>query len=261
MLWVAVIVVVFFGLIIWYTLTVLADKRDQTAEEAGQSQLLEQEEVQSTESTALDDATNANAAIEALLATDERILLTPENLGEYNKNANGLPNCEAGFVGGEGALEYTYTNEEYGFSADLPFNPDWGTQEYRLDPFDELVPPAGGEPHGTLAAIQFGLMGVAEGCGWYRFDNLSVRESRSMDDIMTTLSQEYGPLEPIVAPRQVTIGEFDAVEYEYGGLCGQPTVEVMVGPYNLAAHKICGFGEAEDDLKYLRDILATVRLL
>lgn len=258
MLWVAVIVVVFFGLIIWYTLTVLADKRDQTSDlAAAGDQAVEMLPAEDSPSTG---SVSPNAGLEALLATDDRIVLTPDNLGDYSKNANGLPDCEAGFVVDDATSKFVYTDTEYGFEVALPFNLDWGSEDYRVEPFDELAVPLPGQDD-VLAAIQFGPMAVGEGCGWYRFDRLSVRGSRTADQIIAAVTAEQGEFPPIVAPREVVVGGYQAVEYDYGGLCSQPVIELVGGSFNIVASKICGFlEEPEADFGYLRDILETLEI-
>lgn len=237
--------IVFAGLISWYGVTALQDKK---------------EERQNT--TAISNATSTEEDLDVaneLIATDERILLTPDNIAQYQKDASGARICSPDFSLAEPTKTVEYTDSVGRFTIELPYNPDWGNDKYRIAPFDELDKPIDDGTGEVKSTTQYGPISGGEGCGWYRFGKLSVREKRTFDEIKADLSKEGAP--PQLAPRKAMVGDFAVVEYNYGGLCGQPTVEVIADDYNIVLWDLCGKDEVEKDQERLRGIIATLKLL
>ncbi|MFO0704773.1 MAG: hypothetical protein U0517_02225 [Candidatus Andersenbacteria bacterium] len=239
---VAVTLIVFAGLITFYSVTALKGKQENRVNTAAANEAQNNAE--------------SNNATQPLLPTDERILLTPDALAQYSHTPEGSPICDAQFVNSAATTSVTYTNATHGFSVALPYNPDWGTEQYRLAPFDELRKPIDDGTGKVKATTQYGPMGVGEGCGWYRGLSVSVREARDLEQIKADL-QNYPPS---LAPREHALGKLKTVEYDVGALCGAPTIEVLGDTYNLVFAQLCGTDEVEKDIVKLRETVKTVEL-
>lgn len=239
-------ILVFAGLISWYGATALQDKKEA-----------KQSAVDATTATSdTTDATNQTSVV----ATDDRILLTPDNLVQYSKNTDGSPNCDVSFIT-TGSTEPTRYEDPVGrFEIMLPFNPDWGVEsKYRIAAFDVLDKPSDDGTDEIKSTTQFGKMFVGEGCGWYRTSYLSVREQRSFEEIQAALADES--LFATLKPRKTTVGDFTVAEYNLGGLCGTPTVEVIGDDYNITIGHVCSQDETERDQADLRRIVESLKLL
>ncbi|MFH0831124.1 MAG: hypothetical protein V1895_03630 [Parcubacteria group bacterium] len=208
-------------------------------------------------------ATQANNTAETRDVTgspeDERILLTRDNLGQYSKKDNGSPDCEADFRG-QGAFDAdetaAYNNADFGLSVEIPFNADWGTDQYRLSPFEDLDAPIDDGTGDVLASVQFGNMFVGEGCGWYRTHFLSIRKGRDVEEIKDALGQDLVATKAVTESTIPGLG-LDAVEYDFGALCGMPTLEVLGKDYNIVIGAGCG-SDPNDDYPWLRSVASSL---
>ena len=239
--------IVFAGLISWYGVTALSDKKEQRENNAAVADANNQSD-------------NAVANGTSLLATDDRILLTPETIAQYQKDENGAPICDAGFVTDPATTTARYEDPVGRFEIELPFNPDWGTADYRIASFDELSRPIDDGTGDVKSSAQFGFMAAGEGCGWYRSNFISVREQRSFAEIQDWATNESGGV-PNLLPRKTTVGDLEVAEYNLGALCGSPTVEVIGDDFNVVIQQICGHDEIEKDQTALRKILESLAFL
>ncbi len=151
-----------------------------------------------------------------------------------------------------------YKSEKYGVEMMLPFNPKWGTREYRVPPYYEIP----NEP-----AVYFGLLGHGEGCGLLRPWELRFLPPRSAEEAAASIGKmliegsamKEPPSE--LAPQITTIGDHTVVEYVDVGLCSYPSIEVMGPKYN---YKIayCSGGEGRGkELEPLRAIVGTMEFM
>ena len=100
--------------------------------------------------------------------TDNRILLTPQNVRQYNDP----PNCNEKFNLYPANTTVTYSNSNRGISLEIPYNSSWGSDKYRVNPYDE-----------NNNRIEFGPIRVFEGCSWVRsyFLNLVLLNQPSLE--------------------------------------------------------------------------------
>lgn len=220
----------------WYVVTVLSER-------ASESETTVMPESNTTQQT---------------LPGDDRIVLTPDNIEQHSQSSDGFPICDVAFVTKDGDETVTYNSGSDNFSVDVPYNSDWGTAEFSLNPVDELDDAIDDGTGGVTSTYQYGPMSVGEGCGWYRWDRISVREPRTFDEIEEAFKGQI-PFAQL-RPRETTVGPYDVVEYNFGGLCGQPSVEVLGKDHNFVFWRTCGFGELEDDQAELRSVVETLKL-
>ncbi len=127
---------------------------------------------------------------EAPIVTDDRQLLTTEEMSaidgtdRYLKLAaeirdSGGPNYDVP------TTEVLYENKETGISIMVPFNPAWGSKEYRLHPYEEID----GEYGKT---IMFGPIFEGEGGGFGRSLWLRPEQKQSLDSIVAGYMEPYG---------------------------------------------------------------------
>ncbi len=96
---------------------------------------------------------------------DNRILLTPDNIKKYWTSETG---CDEKFNYDNPSTLVTYTSKSRGLSVDLPYNPNWGNEKYRIEPFYEK---------GDL--LKFGSIEPLEACYWERTDSILFKPAKT----------------------------------------------------------------------------------
>lgn len=64
---------------------------------------------------------------------DSRVLLTQQNIAKYNNS----PDCKEKFNNDDPVIQVTYKNKMKGISFNVPYNPKWGNEKYRISPYEE----------------------------------------------------------------------------------------------------------------------------
>lgn len=183
---------------------------------------------------------------------DNRILLTPENLKDYCDPTVNLDECSSeDFNMDPPSTTKSYENPTRGISVDLPYNPNWGSKNYRLMPYEEE-----GE------YVWFGPMGQFEGGGWARpFWMLRFTEAKPAAEVAAELSggDGYGP--GGVEGEIVDINGFEVVQYQEIGLGEYYVMEVVGSKYN---YRFTGasFGDSNVDVwSELNKIINSIELI
>jgi hypothetical protein len=112
--------------------------------------------------------------ISPTLIPDNRILLTSNNASEENfKSRGGMSDdaCNENFNYDPPNTFIKYKNIAKGLELSIPYNNQWGSSRYKINPYDE-----------NEKGIKFGRFGIYEGCSWLReyslsFVNLQDKES------------------------------------------------------------------------------------
>ncbi len=194
------------------------------------------------------DLNNYLPAINQILSTfkflDNRILLTPENISQYNNPSKDPSSCNEKFDFSSANTTVTYASSNKGISVKLPYNSNWGNNKYKINPYDEYS-----------NRLNFGDIGVLE-CGWVRSYTLNFLPVKSVNNVITDLSNSDNIF--VLEPQKVTINGLEVVKYETGGLCTYPTFQVIGRKYNYELIPACGSG---DEFEYLENIVKTIKFL
>jgi hypothetical protein len=179
---------------------------------------------------------------------DSRILLTPENIQNFNVISK--KSCEEEFNTDSATESVTYFNQDKGISVKIPYNPMWGSPKYRLRPYDEFSD-----------YLAFGPLRIFEACLWersYFLEFLPVTTIKPiMEDIKSLESLSFDPVE-------VSINNLTVLKYEKSqeliGLCNWPTLHVIGVKYSYALFPLCGTDSTEE-FSYLEQIVKTIKLI
>lgn len=137
----------------------------------------------------------------------------------------------------------TYKNSEKGLEVSIPYNSEWGSPEYRLNPFDE-----------DKNGISFGTINIqGEGCGaWVITERLSFLPAQTKEATLRRLQKESAAEEFPYSIDTLTVGDKDVIEYEKDGLCGGGGTIIIGKKYNYELSKTCGSNTREDIIKSMR---------
>jgi hypothetical protein len=200
--------------------------------------------------------TDISTDADALLPQDDRTLLTLENAEDLIAQGS-IVRCDIDFNDAKPTTAATFSEQEDGLSVELPYNPDWGNEQFKIQPYErfELSP-------GPNKTINFGPMFVGEGCGWFRAYMLQIGEQRSAQVLIDGLTESSQSLTPMVVgePQEVTIGDLTAVKYEEVGLCNGQTIEVIGESHNYILRPLCG-GDSREEFEFLESIVKTIKLI
>jgi hypothetical protein len=191
----------------------------------------------------LDDVKQAVKSFQLaqLAGVDNRILLTPNNVSQYDSfNAS---SCAEKFNFDQPDSRVAYADTSRGLSFSIPYNKNWGSDTYRINPYDE-----------TSNSIAFGPIGSFEGCGWIRSYFLSFLPAQSAQQVLTTLKNASSEFY-VMNPTTTTINNLTVVKYETAGLCAYPKLQVVGVKYNYEVSPLCS-----DDFKPLEDIVKTISI-
>lgn len=126
-----------------------------------------------------------------------------------------------------------YENQEKGISVAIPYNPAWGDNTYKVNPYDE-----------TENGIEFGpiFSGDEGSCGWHRLFRLSFDKAESSKTLIQRINETPGFIVgDLVAGKveQKNIHNFNVVEYFFEGMCGGGGFVVIGKKYNYNFSRIC----------------------
>lgn len=186
-------------------------------------------------------------------AVDNRILLTPETILRYCDIGNPATLNRCGneqFNYDPPTTTVTYTNAAKGIKFEVPYNPKWGNDTFRINPYDEA-------PDG----VYFGPIGQGEGGGWGRMNETLIFEpAQSADRTIAELNSKEGEFFTN-KPYQATVDGKTVVKYSISTL-GDFFGMVVIGPkYN---YHFTYWGDATNPNKYfgeLENIVRTVEFI
>lgn len=180
---------------------------------------------------------------------DKRILLTPENISQYNPPEK--PNCSEKFNKDIPNLIIKYYDEEKGISIDIPYNSNWGNEKYKINPYEKWKDKSGKE------YLLFGPITDFEACSWVQSYALSFSPARSADIIMKEMEEiPYYPEIFIVKPTKKSINGLDIVEAQSYGLCDNGEIEIVGKKYNYILRPLCGA-----NFEFMENIIKSIKLL
>lgn len=147
------------------------------------------------------------------------------------------------------AVSIRYTLPDLGISLFVPYNPEWGTDAYYVDPVDV-----------SKDRISFGeVFGRVEGCGSVREFSMIVRPYQSAEATLARTReesiQEWGDSDFADRTEIVSVSDKQVVVSYSAGLCDDISVELVGKTHNYLFQPFCGGG---DDLRaVLLDIAQT----
>ncbi len=183
-----------------------------------------------------------------------RTLITANALGVYDVSGNDAPGQKCGTYFNTEPTTATsiYNNLVKGISVTFPFNSQWGTTKYRINPYDNL----GFNQDGT-ESIAFGYispMGYVNDCVVRRQYYLTFLPVESATEIVARLTASDDLFKPVIK----TIGQVTFVEYENYGMCVYPYLIVVGHKSNYLFN-----GAGCDNVMFteLENIAKTVQLI
>lgn len=138
-----------------------------------------------------------------------------------------------------------YKNLAKGLEVSIPYNSEWGSPKYRLNPFDE-------EKNG----IAFGTINVrGEGCGaWVVTQRLTFLPAESKEATLKRLQKESAAEKFPYSIDTLTIGDKEVIEYNKDGMCAGGGTIIIGKKYNYELSDTCGSNTREDIIKSMRFI-------
>lgn len=183
------------------------------------------------------------------IPSDGRVLLTKENKSRYRRDD---ASCDNEFNTDAATMVIPYVNREKGISFTVPYNPAWGNEKFRINPYEEV--------QGDLSYhVEYGPLVVFEGCGWDRTNSVSFSEPKSASAYIAELKAENDyPESYSLPPTIVHINGLEVVKYMTDGFCSYPTMVVIGKKHNYSFGPICG---GKEDFPTLEKTIKTIKLL
>lgn len=150
-----------------------------------------------------------------------RTLLTATNIRQYNQ---GTPaDCQQNFDLSSSSTTTKYTDIAKSVALSIPYDANWGNQQYRIDPYWE-----------KNNGIEFGPLLISDSCRWYRPYNLEFLSPRPAQMALSYISQ---------ANSSASIFTLDngssAVKYIKPGACPSVVIEISGSKYNYQLTHTC----------------------
>ena len=179
---------------------------------------------------------------------DKRILLTPQNIDQYNVRSSA--SCDEKFNNDAPSTTVNYKSEKFGISIDVPYNPKWGSNRFKLNPYDFSNIEISG-------SISFGSMGAFEACSWVRQYDIGFYPPIDVDSMIKKIKEGsgYPDLFPVL-PTKEKINGLDVVKYEVNGLCSYSIIEVIGKKFNYRFSPTCG-----DSFTVFEDMIKSMKLI
>lgn len=152
--------------------------------------------------------------------TDTRTLLTLSNAKQYCDISNPalLEACgKEQFNGDKPTKTATYSNPAKGISFEVPYNSNWGSSRFKINPYDEI---------GDI--VYFGPIGVGEGGGWARMQwELIFTPAKSADEVINDAKFQTDLNFFLQEPIKTTVNGLEVVKYAEEGLGTYYVMEVI----------------------------------
>ena len=170
---------------------------------------------------------------------DKRILITPAIAAQQTT-------CMS-FNGDAADTLVEYSNPEKGVAFKIPYNPKWGDEKYRINPYDEIESGVTWNPYDqTEPGITFGSIFTGlEGCGWIRWFYLGFEKTQPADAVLKELNdpKKYAYSAAgqgdVFRPIKKTINGLEVVEFQADDMCGPHGVIVIGKKYNYHFSAAC----------------------
>ena len=202
---------------------------------------------QITELQSGDDANDGSEPSDEAPADSRKLLTFQVALGL-------TPDCEEKFNTEEPTTTEHVKVPKVGVELDVPYNPDWGSDRFRIEPSEVTT---GGE--GIDAVLSFGPYSIGEGCGWYRQYSMYAKQALGFDEELANLEADQTILMS-GEPEDLTLGGNRVIRYQFSGLCGGVSYIIIGKDRNIVFNPICASG-TEEERPSLEKIVASVDIL
>jgi len=174
--------------------------------------------------------------------SSSRILLTPDNVSTYDEAA-----CNTKFNGDPASTAVKYSNLKNGIELEVPYNPNWGNDKFKINPFDD-----------TADHITFGPISPFEGCSLIRQYFINIIKQRTAAVAIKAINDDATKNTTYVSdsPKVKNINGITVVEYNIGEFCSAPTIEIVGKRFNYELAPVCG-----DTYKVIEDMVKTVKFI
>jgi hypothetical protein len=184
------------------------------------------------------------------VVADTRTLVGPSGTLAFGYEAQEV--CGNRFVDDEPTTTESLKATQFGFSFDVPYNPDWGSADCRVTPYDFFEE--------EIEGISFGPLSAGEG-GVGRSYSLRVAESRTATQAISAIKQEQAEFLS-EGPTRSSVGDLSIVSYGIsGGLCPIPLIEIIGEDHNYVLNLGCTDEDMSDEFVFMKDILEGFSLL
>jgi hypothetical protein len=212
-----------------------------------------EERIKTLEEEAKEPKTTKSEESDEPVVADTRTLVGPSGTVAFGYEAQDA--CGNKFVEDEPTTTEPLKATELGFSFDVPYNPDWGTSECRVTPYDFFDV----EDKGSNG-ISFGPLSAGEG-GVGRSYSLLAIDSRTATQAISAIKQEQAEFLS-EGPTRSSVGDLTIVSYGIsGGLCPIPLIEIIGEDHNYLLNLGCTDEDMSDEFVFMKDILEGFSLL
>ncbi|RLC35364.1 hypothetical protein DRH14_01105 [Candidatus Shapirobacteria bacterium] len=186
---------------------------------------------------------------------DTRILLTPDNIQQYNQPYDQA--CDVQFNYDPPTTTVTYVDSDKGLSIEIPNNPNWGNDQYRINAYDENLATQ------KDVIVQFGPIGPFEGCTWTRLDTILFEPAKTIKQTEVSLRSDLGPNTTSSSSlRQITLTNgLTAFEYIDEGIGRIYTIEVVGKKYNYRISLWPKTDDTSKEFALVESIANTIKLI
>ncbi|MFO0703079.1 MAG: hypothetical protein U0514_04480 [Candidatus Andersenbacteria bacterium] len=178
-------------------------------------------------------ATSNEATNNTTTSSDDRTLLTVDSNGSYYPGKGEAPCTD--FSTAAPTTTVNYSSAKRGLSMEVPYNPAWGNDQYRINAFDDIDDSQTPFGAGSPAAILLGpIVSGLEGCGWVRPASITLTKAQTADQVIAALKAEASPDFPFETLKKTTINGTTVVRWTYtsASICGGPYFEVPGSKFN-----------------------------
>jgi len=186
--------------------------------------------------------------IQPVSTSDSRILLTPEIMGEHNRPGE---DCDIELNNDEPSTTITYKNQSKGLSVELPYNPYWGNDTYKISPYDEYD-----------TSVRFGNISPfqhSEACEWTRPESIFFEATMTIEETESRLKSNpviKQTIEKIKLSNGLTgfkyIDEGPGIPY---------VVEVVGDIYNYRIRLSPGSEDSNKEFAHIENIANSIKLV
>lgn len=187
---------------------------------------------------------------------DNRILITAETVRDVclNKIQEGQDCSYSSWNNDAPTTTVTYQNKSQGFQVDLPWNPKWGNDKYRISPYEE------GNTHGLSPVVLYigpmfpGRFGI-ERSTW----QFGLGAAQTAEQVMADCQKAN-----ILPPQKVTIDGREAVKCANGDDLGNAYTITIIKPghdYYFAYMDYAKNADHEAQMKKVEDFAKTLKLV
>ena len=170
---------------------------------------------------------------------DNRILLTPQNTSQYFTSSTTA--CDEAFNDDTANSQIAYNNDEKGIQFEIPFNQNWGSKKFKLNPFDL-----------NNNNLSFGSMSIFEGCSTIRSYSLDFKPAMPAEKVVIEIEKGITPI-------TTKINDLTVIKYVQADMCTNSFMEVIGKKFNYLFSTSCGV-DAVKDSQNLENIIKSVKL-